>query len=164
MKTIKIHDRILTKSNQKHIIKIGKRQNTIIDKGEIDLEVTIADIEIYLNEVKCAINSGKYRVEMNNKRQDNQELFIHYVINEEKRKHILLSLTPLEFCKILQNEHKRFEHELLYVFGKDVKLLQRFGETEKNVSLYIKLNKLENQNVIVISFHEQKYPLKYKFQ
>lgn len=36
---------------------------------------------------------------MNNKRKDNQELFIHYVINEEERKHILLSLTPLEFAK-----------------------------------------------------------------
>lgn len=34
------------------------------------MEVTIADIEKYLNEVKIAVNSGKYRVEMNDRRQE----------------------------------------------------------------------------------------------
>ena len=47
--------------------------------------------------------------------------------------------------------------------GKDVMLLERMGTKEKQVSLYIKFNKLECY-VIVISFHEQKYPLKYPFK
>lgn len=34
----------------------------------------------------------------------------------------------------------------------------------KTVSLYIKFNKLENCFVIVISFHEQNYPLTYYFR
>ena len=34
----------------------------------------------------------------------------------------------------------------------------------KTVSLYIKFNKLESCFVIVISFHEQKYPLRYYFR
>ena len=38
------------------------------------------------------------------------------------------------------------------------------GTEEKMVSLYIKVNKLENCFVIVISFHEQKYPLTYYFK
>ena len=38
------------------------------------------------------------------------------------------------------------------------------GTEEKTVSLYIKFNKLENCFVIVISFHEQKYPLTYYFR
>ena len=131
------------------------------------MEVTITDVEKYLNEVKGAINAGRYRIEMNKKRQDNQDLFIQYIIDEEKRKQILLSLTPFDFSAILPNEHKGFGHELLYVFGKDIKLLQRFGEGENLVSLYIKFNKIERQEeqyVIVISFHKQMYPLKYKFR
>lgn len=36
------------------------------------MEVTIADIKKYLEEVKAAINAGKYKIEMNDKRQDKQ--------------------------------------------------------------------------------------------
>lgn len=59
---------------------------------------------------------------------------------------------------------KYLADELLYVFGKDVKLLRRFGSGEEQVSLYIKFNKLESRYVIVISFHKQKHPLNYKFR
>lgn len=128
------------------------------------MTATYDDIKKYLEEVKAAINAGKYRVEMNDKRQDNQDLFIDYVITEEHRKQILLGLTPMDFSEIRPNDHKRFEHEMLYVFGKDVNLLRRFGSGEEQVSLYIKFNKLESRYVIVISFHKQKYPLKYQFK
>lgn len=128
------------------------------------MEVTITDIEIYLKDVKEAINIGRYRVEMNDNRQDNQDLFFDYIVNEEKRKEIILSLTAADFSEIRHNTHKGYEHELLYVFGKDVKLLRRFTSGEEQVSLYIKFNKLESRYVIVISFHKQKYPLKYKFK
>ena len=70
----------------------------------------------------------------------------------------------MDFSEILQNEHKRYGHERLYVFGKDVILLERNGTEEKTVPLYIKFNKLENCFVIVISFHEQKYPVTYYFK
>ena len=33
----------------------------------------------------------------------------------------------MDFSEILQNEHKGYEHENLYVFGKDVALLERNG-------------------------------------
>lgn len=128
------------------------------------MEVTIADIEKYLEEVKKAINAGKYRVEMNDKRQDNQNLFIDYVIDEEKRKQILLSLTATDFSAILQNKHIGFEHEMLYVFGKTVELLHRFGTGKELVPLYIKFNKLKAKYVIVISFHKQRHSLEYKFK
>ena len=128
------------------------------------MKVTIADIDEYLEEVKEAIRVGRYRIEMNTNTQDNQDLFIDYIINEEKRKQILLSLTAMDFSEIRHNTHRGFEHELLYVFGKDVKLLQRFGSSEEQVSLYIKFNKLESRYVIVISFHKQNYPLNYMFK
>lgn len=122
------------------------------------------DIEQYLSEVKEAVRNDRYRLDRNAKRQDNINLFLDYVIDEAKAKKIILSLTAMDFSDILQNEHKGFEHERLYVFGKDVTLLERNGAEEKTVSLYIKFNKLENRFVIVISFHEQKHPLTYYFK
>lgn len=128
------------------------------------MDVTIADIEKYLEDVKEAISVGRYRVEMNENRQDNRDLVMDYIVDEEKRKQILLSLTAMDFLEIRHNTHIGYEHELLYVFGKDVKLLRRFDSGEEQVSLYIKFNKLESRYVIVISFHKQKYPLNYKFK
>lgn len=122
------------------------------------------DIEQYLSEVKGAVENNRYRIERNSKRQDNVNLFMNYVIDEAKAKEIILSLTVMDFSEILQNEHKGYEYEKLYVFGKDVTLLERTGAEEKIVSLYIKFNKLENCFVIVVSFHEQRHPLTYYFR
>ena len=121
------------------------------------------DIEQYLFEIKEAVGKDRYRISRNSKRKDNVDLFLDYVIDEARAKEIILSLTAKDFSEILQNEHRGFEHERLYVFGKDVTLLERSGNEEKTVSLYIKFNKLENCFVIVISFHKQKYPLTYYF-
>lgn len=128
------------------------------------MKIELKDIEAYLSQVKGAVRNNRYRISVNAKRQDNIELFLNYVLDEAKAKEILLSLMPVDFSEILHNEHKGFEHELLYVFGKDVSLLERHGSEEKTVSLYIKFNKLDNCFVVVISFHEQKHPLTYYFK
>lgn len=128
------------------------------------MKIELKDIEAYLSQVKEAVRNNRYRISVNAKRQDNIDLFLNYVLDEAKAKEILLSLIPTDFSEILYNEHKGFEHELLYVFGKDVSLLERHGTEEKTVSLYIKFNKLDNCFVVVISFHEQKHPLTYYFK
>ena len=51
-----------------------------------------------------------------------------------------------------------------YIFGKDINLLERFGDKERTVSLYIKFNKISDQYLFVISFHEQEHPLSYYFK
>lgn len=122
------------------------------------------NIEQYLLEIKKAVEKNRYRIDRNTRRQDNINLFLDYVIEEAKAKEIIMKLTVKDFSMVLQNEHKGFEHENLYVFGKDVELLERNRTEEKIVSLYIKFNKLENCFLIVISFHEQKYPLTYYFK
>lgn len=122
------------------------------------------DIAQYLFEVKAAVKSDRYRIARNSKRQDNIDLFLNYVIDEVKAKEIILSLTVMDFSEILQNEHKGFGHEKLYVFGKEILLLERVGAAEKTVPLYIKFNKLADNFVIVVSFHEQKYPFTYYFK
>ena len=124
----------------------------------------IKDIEQYLANVKEAVENDRYRLDRNARRQDNIDLFLDYVVDESKAKQIILSLTAMVFSMILQNEHKGYEHEKLYVFGKDVTLLERNGSEEKIVPLYIKFNMLDKCFVIVISFHEQKFPITYYFR
>lgn len=128
------------------------------------MDIELKNIESYLSEVKDAVKHNRYRLDRNSRRQDNINLFLDYVIDEQKAKDIILNLTVMDFSQILQNEHSGYEHEQLYVFGKEVTLLERIGNREKTVSLYIKFNKLENCFVIVISFHEQRYPLNYYFR
>lgn len=128
------------------------------------LDITLNEIDVYLTEVKDAIRKNHYRIELNFHRQDNRDLFFTYVLDEMMAKDILLGLTATDFSEVLQNEHRGCEHELLYVFGKDVELLERMGNTKKTVSLYIKFNKTDNCYVIVVSLHEQKYPISYYFK
>ena len=146
------------------IMMIEKIKKTIIVSVEEErLKITRKDIELYLSDVKAAIQKNRYRIDRNSKRQDNLDLFLNYMIDEAKAKRILLSLTPADFSEIRQNEHKGFEHEQLYVFGKDVALSRRLDIGDEKIPLYIKINKLDNQFVIIVSFHKQTYPLTYAF-
>ena len=128
------------------------------------MEVTESLIDDYLHEVKEACSSNRYRVERNRNRADNNKLYREYIITKQVEKEIIMSLEVEDFSEIKPNEHKGFEYEDLYVFGKTVKLLERFGAEEKQVPLYIKINKLENGFVIFVSFHEEHHPLKYYFR
>lgn len=128
------------------------------------MSVTVEDIAAYLADVSKAVKSDRFQIELNDKRQDNRQLFFDYVIDESGAKEILLQLDPLDFSEIKNNDNPKFPNERLYVFGKEVMLTERFGYGEKPVSLYIKINKLQDNYVIVVSFHEGKYPIKYYFK
>lgn len=123
--------------------------------------VTKSDIERYLSDVCAAVNAGRYQI---SSRQKNQDLYVDYVFTEADAKRVILSLTAEDFSDVVHNDHPDHPEEMLYIFGKDIELLPRFGGAKKRISLYIKFNKLANRYVVVISFHEQEYPLSYKFQ
>ena len=123
-----------------------------------------SEINDYLGEAKKLILDGKFRIALNSNRLTNLSLFDEYLINEESVKSILLNLTVYDFCEKVQNKHANFNHEWLYVFGKEVDLIKRFEEKSEMVPLYIKFNKIEDKFLIVVSFHKQKYPLVYYFQ
>ncbi len=125
------------------------------------MEFTQGEIEQYLSDVFKAVRLGRYQISARTK---NQELYIDYLFSEEDAKKIILSLTAEDFSEAVQNEHWKYSEEVLYIFGKEIKLMPRFDGEEEKVSLYIKFNKLENQYLIVISFHKQEYPLVYKFK
>lgn len=128
------------------------------------MNVKLHDIDAYLCKVKDAIKKDNYQIANNSRRKDNKKLFWDYTIDEKMAKEILLELTAYDFSEILKNEHRGYENEFLYVFGKDVRLLERFGSDEKLVRLYIKFNRLDDGYVVVISLHEQKYPISYYFK
>ena len=125
------------------------------------LDLEKKDVCIYIEEVKKAIREGRYQV---SSRDKNEELFLEYIISETEREQILLGLCAEDFCEAEPNDHPAYSEEILYVFGKEVELMPRFGGHIKTVSLYIKFNKLDNSYVIVVSFHEQKYHIKYNFK
>lgn len=119
-----------------------------------------ADIEEYLQGVRIAIDAGRYQIAP---RPKNRELLSDYVISENDELDIIRSLTPMDFSTAVPNDHRGMEHEILYIFGKDIDLLERFGNRKRTVSLYIKFNKISDQYLFVISFHEQEHPLSYYF-
>lgn len=123
-----------------------------------------SEINDYLGEAKKLILDGKFRIALNSNRLTNLSLFDEYLINEESVKSILLNLTVYDFCEKVQNKHANFNHEWLYVFGKEIDLIKRFEEKSEMVPLYIKFNKIEDKFLIVVCFHKQKYPLVYYFQ
>ena len=125
------------------------------------MNVTKSDIEQYLSDVFAAVNAGRYQI---SPRQKNQDIYMDYVFTEEDAKEVILSLTAYDFSDAVQYDHPQHPEEILYIFGKDINLMPRYGDSEEKVSLYIKFNKLTNQYVIVISFHKQEYSLTYKFK
>lgn len=124
---------------------------------EVNLLIDESEIDDYLGEAKKLILDGKFRIALNSNRLTNLSLFDEYLINEESVKSILLNLTVYDFCEKVQNKHANFNHEWLYVFGKEIDLIKRFEEKSEMVPLYIKFNKIEDKFLIVVSFHKQKY-------
>lgn len=127
------------------------------------MNLSIADIEEYLSIVRQAVREDRYEIERNENREENLKLSWQYMLPEEEIKKIIYSLTPLDFSEAVKNRKKRFANEILYVFGKNVDLIERDSGQEKEIELYIKFNKEIDNYVIVISFHEAKHPVKKYF-
>lgn len=127
------------------------------------MDLNFAEVEEYLSNVKKAVKEGRYEIERNANREANSMLFRNYLISEEDAKKIVYNLTPMDFSEAVRNRKPQYADEILYIFGKEVKLLERYGDAEKEIELYIKFKKESNDYVIVISFHEAKYPVKKYF-
>ncbi len=128
-----------------------------------NINYTYEEIESVLNEIKSYIKEDKYQVSMNNKRKENREFNVKYNLTAKIRKEILLGIKVEDFCYTLNNEHKNYEHEILYVFAPKI----NFPETavqSGNVTIYVKINLIKDECAVIISFHELNYPIKYLFR
>lgn len=92
---------------------------------EVNLLIDESEINDYLGEAKKLILDGKFRIALNSNRLTNLSIFDEYLINEESVKSILLNLTVYDFCEKVQNKHANFNHEWLYVFGKEINLMKK---------------------------------------
>ena len=101
------------------------------------MNLSVSDVENYLEAVKCAVKAHRYRLDMNAKRPDNRKLFDTYLLTMRDAENIILNLNVMDFSDAVPNEHAGFEHETLYIFGKEVLLIERYGTAEKLVPLYI---------------------------
>lgn len=145
------------------MIMMGIIKNAIIFL-EAKILIDKSEIADYLSRAKKLIVQNKFCIALNSNRMTNLSLFDEYLIDEESIKIILLDLTEDDFCEKVQNKHVKFQHEWLYIFGKEISLMKRYEEKSEVVPLYIKFNMIEDKFVIVISFHKQKYPLVYYFR
>ena len=68
------------------------------------MTINKSDIEQYLFEVKEAVQNNRYRIDRNRKRIDNINLFIDYVIDEDKAKEIILDLNVMDFSDIFTEQ------------------------------------------------------------
>lgn len=125
------------------------------------MSISKSDIADYLLDASAAVSAGRYQM---SPRPKNLDIYIDYIFTEADARRLLLSLTADDFSEVAPNDHPRHREEVLYIFGKDIRLLSRYDGVEETVSLYIKLNKLPNQYLVVISFHKQEYELTYKFR
>ncbi len=118
------------------------------------------DIENYLADIRQVIKENRFSLA---RRPKNKALTQDFILSEQDELDIIASLTADDFSDAVKNEHPGYEHETLFIFGTSTSLLERFGENERIVNLYIKFNKLENMFVFIISFHEQEFPMHYYF-
>lgn len=125
------------------------------------MNISRAEVDKYLEDVRRLVNHGRYRISA---RKKNELIYDEYVFSEARCKEIIMNLKVEDFSKADYNDHPDYSEEILYVFGKEVQLLPKYGGDEETVALYIKFNKLSNMYIIVVSFHKQEYPLKYQFK
>ena len=92
------------------------------------MNVTESDVEKYLTDVFTAMHAGRYQI---SPRPKNQNIYLDYVFTEEAAKKVILSLTPSDFSDAVQNDHPQRPEEILYIFGKEVELLPKYGEAEE---------------------------------
>lgn len=123
--------------------------------------LTIQDIEQYLKEAKDLVRKNKCLV---SPREKNLSLIAMYQFNEDDYKKVILSLEPTDFCKTVNNDNEKFKDEILYIFRKEKLLKRRDGNENIKVPLYIKINKLHDHILIIVSFHEMEHTLKYAFK
>lgn len=64
------------------------------------MKIEKEEIEQYLLDVRKAVENNHYRLDRNSNRQDINDLFWDYVVDEAKVKEIVLSLTFMDFSEI----------------------------------------------------------------
>jgi hypothetical protein len=122
---------------------------------------TYNEISAILKTIQNCVKEGNYILSRNDKRKENIDFFTEYNLTTAKIKDIILKIKTIDFCYGLRNEHLGYEHEILYVFCPQIEL--PYGNVSEVVDIYSKFNIVNDERVIVISFHKRNYPISYLF-
>ena len=115
----------------------------ITSTSEHCTDITIKEVESYLARIKPDIANNKFTISQENDKNKKFLESTEYIIDQEKIKKILISLTHKNFCWYQKGEK---EGDLLFIFmydGKFIKLVKG-GPKEDTLIIYIKTNKKHN--------------------
>lgn len=149
---------------------IEKKLNPINNKrGD---SVNPPKISIKKNQVEVVIQQIKVSIENDNcmflDRRDKYRNFLNeWLISRDECLEILKELTVENFSYVDFDLDKQLRNQMVYIFGKQVKLLKRYPVHEDDsfhtVNLYIKVKLIQENSSLVISFHEAEKMLKFLF-
>ena len=120
-----------------------------------ELEINPEDI---ITRLKNSINNGTMgRDYVILPRDKNKELTYKYLIDTNKQKEILLSLTTDDYISSETSINKDFPNDIVHIFYKKVNLIPLIdrGISYKKVPIYIKFTWPDQEEILlIISFHE----------
>jgi len=122
---------------------------------------TYDEVTDILDKIKMCVTNDRYIFSQGDSRKENIEFIADYGLSETERKNILLRIETEDFCYGLQNKKPGYEHEVLYVFCPQERLT--YGYVTSFVDIYTKFNIVNNNMVVVISFHKRNHPIDYLF-
>jgi len=123
---------------------------------------TYDEVTEILKTIKVCIINDNFIVSQNANRAENNEFIAEYNLTMAKIKAIVTNIETDDFCYGLQNENVGFEHEVLYVFCPQTEL--PYGDAIHAVDIYSKFNIIDEQRVVIISFHQRNHPISYLFK
>lgn len=117
------------------------------------------------NKIKDCIRFGRYSIELNDNRSENQEFINTYNLADKRIRQILNNLKIEDFC--YATRHIKEHDILLYVFAPSTKVYE-IQKNEINIDMYIKIRIYDSSNnpafVVAISFHKLNENISYLFK
>lgn len=117
------------------------------------------EIEELLGKMQLILNKNNSFVVSD--REKNNYFCCEYSLSSKIIKKILKNLTIFDFVKVMDNCHKGYVDEKLYLFAPKLELVNSYGEKEV-VQIYLKINYVCNM-IIIVSLHKCNYTLRYAF-
>ena len=116
-----------------------------------------AKVRVFLNLLKKILKMPNCHINICDHRDKNYIFYYLYNIDTKCIKQVLTTIEISDFVSIVQNKNPDYPPGDLYVFHKNVQLVNQAGDVD-DIELYIKLCIIENDNrVIVISFHNAQF-------
>ena len=120
-----------------------------------EIECLLDKIKKVLRKKNCFILSD---------RDKNNFFCSEYSLSCKIIKEVLKNLTIFDFAKIVENCHKDYDNERLYIFAPKLDLVNSNGDKEK-VCVYLKINYIDSCDfIVIVSLHRCDYKLKYAFK